>query len=135
MTTGTTTWRRTLRVENLESRHLMATVAGIVFNDINGNGAQDAGDPILATLPALQNLQVGLVSPAAEATGRWQNTNNNYQSFETGPSGGVNTVLNFGVQFVAYSTFQPIGSEPIAGDSIAICLGPTLSGHAQACLC
>ena len=33
------------------------------------------------------------------------------------PSGGVNTVLNFGVQFVAYSTFQLIGSELIAGDN------------------
>lgn len=143
--------RRLLRVENLERRHLMATVSGVVFNDVNGNGAQDAGDAVLAgqtvfldldgdstvdlgeltdnsgsysfpipTLAALQNLHVGLVSPAAETNGRWQNTINNYQAFVTGPSGGDDTVLHFGVQFVPYSSFQPIGSERIVGDNIKV---------------
>ena len=143
--------RRALRIENLESRQLLATVSGVVFNDIDGNGSQEVGDaalpgqtvfldldgdstvdasePTMLTdangaysfpIPAVsvaQNLHVALALPAPEVTGRWQNTNNNYQRIVVEPPAGVDTVLNYGLQFVPYSTFQPVGSETLVGDN------------------
>jgi hypothetical protein len=37
--------RRTLDTEPLERRLLLAAVTGVVFNDLNGNGLRDAGEP------------------------------------------------------------------------------------------
>jgi hypothetical protein len=40
--------RRLTLAEALEPRRLLSTVTGVVFNDVNGNGVQDAGEPPLA---------------------------------------------------------------------------------------
>ncbi len=141
--------RRKLRMENLESRLLMATVSGTVFNDLNENGTQegesglpgqivfldlngnstvDDDEPMMLTdadgvysFPITselvgQNLHVALVLPPAEATARWQNTNNNYQRILVEPPTGVDNVLDFGLRRVPYRTFEPVGSETQFGD-------------------
>ncbi len=118
--------RRALRIENLESRNLLATVSGVVFNDINGNGSEvgdaalpgqtvfldldgdssvDATEPTMLTdangaytfqipeVTVATNLHVALALPASESTGRWQNTNTNYQRILVEPSAGVDRFL------------------------------------------
>jgi hypothetical protein len=156
MTRSAARLRRALRIENLESRQLLATVSGVVFHDLNGDGTQEVGDAGLpgqtvfldldgdstidADEPRMltdanggysfpippdlvgQNLHVALALPGPVlptdpyANGRWQNTDNNYKWQSVGSS-TENINFNFGLRFVPYSTFQPVGSETLVGDN------------------
>ena len=45
-----------LPVEPLEPRRLLATVTGVVFNDLNGNGIGELGEPSVAGVPVYVDL-------------------------------------------------------------------------------
>jgi len=60
--------RRKLRMENLESRLLMATVSGVVFNDLNGNGVQEIEDTGLPGQTVFLDLNGNSTFDAGEPT-------------------------------------------------------------------
>src|SRR3954451_22352079 len=69
---------RRLGVERLEDRSLLSTsVQGTVFNDVNGNGARDAGEPGLAGWTAYLDpnansvLDPGEPAAATDAAGHY----------------------------------------------------------------
>lgn len=55
------------QIETLERRTLLATIAGTVFNDLNGNGTQDAGEAGVADWQVFVDLNNNFVRDAGEA--------------------------------------------------------------------
>ncbi|MBC7852639.1 MAG: hypothetical protein IAF94_04310 [Pirellulaceae bacterium] len=60
------------------------------------------------------------IIPAGDATGRWLNTNNNYQELPIYPGETVDGVMNFGFRFVPYAgSFYPVGGESLVNQTTA----------------
>ncbi len=107
-----------------------------VYLDSNRNTIADADEPTTVTLadgsyqlttptmpptdPATTtSFRVGALLPVAETSGRWLNTNTNYDYGVISSSDPANKVVtfNFGFQFVPFSTFAPLGGESLVNQT------------------
>ena len=106
-------------------------LAGItVFQDANGDNIRDPGEVsavtgadgayelTFANGPSL-NYYVQAVIPAGEATGRWQNTTNNYERAGIYTGTDITAEIDFGFRFVTYAEFFPQGGETLVNQTTA----------------
>jgi hypothetical protein len=105
-------------------------LAGItVFHETDGNSILDAGEDSAVTGadgsylfnfagPTGTYHYGSAIIPVGESTGRWVNTNNNYQGVPVETGATVDAVMNFGFRFVPYAgNFYPVGGESLVNQT------------------
>ncbi|MCC9000411.1 MAG: carboxypeptidase regulatory-like domain-containing protein, partial [Candidatus Contendobacter sp.] len=84
---------------NFGDRQQGGTISGVVFNDLNGNGIQETGEPGIGgvTLTLKDNQGVTVATTTTDGDGRYTFTGvtaGNYQIVETDPAGYTSTTVN-----------------------------------------
>lgn len=138
-------------IERLETRCVLSTVQGVVFNDANANALQDVGEAGLSgwtvfldanedsiqgagetaattdvdgryalEVPPLagefDEHSIGAVLQVGDSTGRWINTTRNLHGINKAALDGGDQ-LDFGFQFVPYTTLFPLGGETLVNQT------------------
>ena len=103
---------------------ILSSINGVVFNDVNGNGVQDAGEPSLSGVTVqLRNSSGAVISTATtNATGGYSFSNlpaGTYTVTEIDPAGYTSTTLN------------NVAVSLSAGTTATIHFGDQTSGPAQ----
>lgn len=106
-------------------------LAGItVFHETDANAMLDAGEETVVTGadgsyrfdfagPTGAWHYGSAIIPAGDSTGRWLNTNNNYEEIPIYPDETVDAVVNFGFRFVPYAgNFYPVGGETLVNQTV-----------------
>ncbi len=127
---------RVARLETLETRTVLSSVSGVSFNDVNGNGLQDAGEEALAgTAVYLDQNNNGTLDPGEQSTTTDASGEYIFDGLSAGeyvvreeiPTGYEQTAPLHGESFYAYTyvpntggLMQPARIDPATGDVLRL---------------